>query len=545
MGKKNYIKTISIVIILIIIISLIHFINHLKIQQLEYTDKWGDELELKELDEKEKNFLSNIDDELLSVTIEDENLLNFQILDINGKLKENGSTQLDNYINIKVNDIKLVENKLIYLYEDDVYFTELNDNKFTNTKKIIKNVDNMNVERNKENIIITTINEENIRVFELDNTQVKNIYEVKNDLDLKDAFYQKINNKEYIFSISNDGYGNEKLIMIPTNNEESELVIREVNNNTGYKIKDFNIDYLDEKIIITYILNLNYQGIQSNDIEYSIIDFDTFEIENKKIDHSMYKIGNLESDIETYIVNNELHIVGSGLNYDNKYTKVNDIFDFTMEKNGNIKGVEFISTTQRYSNEVQISQIKDNVFMTYKDIITKGSKLNFIGTSDEFINRDRDNISYYKSSLIRSIPSPLIAMSYTLLRGFILMVMLLVPIAILYIVYLKKDSENDKIKAGIIIGIYIIINIIAHNFLYYEVGNGYYYPEILFNKSYQILIPIVINLLSGIVLYVFSKEISKNNIEVSYFILSLVFIVMDIYLNNILYAPFLMVGKLI
>lgn len=545
MKKKYFMKTILTIILLVITLTSIHFINHLRIQRLEYTDKWGDELRIKEVGGNSKTFLSSIEDKILNVTIENTNTLNFQIINTNGELEEKGSKQLDNYDNIKVKYINLIEDKLIYLYEDDIYVSEFNNNQFSNTKKIIQNVKNMNAESNKENIIITTINKEDLRVYELDNTEVTNIYEGENNWDLKDVIYRQFEDKEYVFSITNDGYGIEKLVMIPISNEQDELILRETNNYLGYNIKNFNIDYLDEKVIITYILNLNNKGIQSNEIEYSKIDLKTLEIDNEKIEHSNYKIGNLRSDIDTYISNNDLHIIGSGLNRDNKYTQANDIFDFTIESDGKIKELEFISTTQEYSIETDIAIVDNDVFINFKDIISGSYNLNIIGTDDDFINREKDNIVYYRNALIRSITSPFIAVAFTILRGFILLIILIIPIAIVYMIYLRRNNEKDNIKAFIIIGIYIITNIVAYKFLYYQLGNIYYYPEILLNKSWQIFIPIIINLLSAITLYVFYKEGKKNDIYMPYVMLAVFFIAIDIYFNNILYAPFEMIEKLI
>ncbi|MBS4537217.1 hypothetical protein GOQ27_02020 [Clostridium sp. D2Q-11] len=544
--KKYFKYTIITVILLTILISSVHYANHMFIQEIEYTEKWGDALKLEKISQKDKSLISTIGDEIININIENSNTINFKILDTKGKLKRDGSSKLINYENIKVPNIQFIENNLIYIYENDLYVAKFENNKFSKSKKIINNVENMRVESNKDNILITTVNTEKVRVYELHNDEVKNIYEEDNVLNMKEAVYQEHGDNKYIVTLIEDDLGSVRLIMMPVNEKNREAIeISEVDTYSGYTIRDLNVDYLNEKVIITYVLNLSSKGFQSYNIEYSSVDSNTLEVKKGKLEQSQYKIGELESDIETYIKDDQLHIVASGVNYNNKYTQVNDIFDFIIGENGEINDLEFISTTQEYSNEINVVTLDNEIYLSFKDIVSGGYNVNLIGTSDDFMERKDITKDDYIDALLKSIPSPFIALAYTILRGFILLVMLIVPLAFAYVAYLSKNNDKDGIKTAIMIGLYIIANIIAYKFIYYKVGSTFYYPELFHHPLYSYIAPVIINLLSGIALFVFFKESKKKNHEFNYAVFAVFFICIDIYLSNLLYAPFVMVGKLI
>jgi len=544
--KKYFKYTIITVILLTILISSVHYANHMFIKEIEYTEKWGDALKVEKISQKDKSLISTLGDEIISINIENKNTINFKILDAKGNVKRDGSGKLTNYENIKVPNIQLIENNLIYIYENDLYVSKFKNNKFIESKKVINNVDNMKVESNKDNILITTINKEEIRVYELQNDEIKNIYEADNDMNIKEAVYQEYGDNKYLVSLIQEGFETERLIMMPINEKNRESIeIAEVNTYSGYTIKDLNVDYLNEKVIITYVLKLSNKGHQSYDIEYSSIDLNTLEVKKGELEHSQYRIGELEADIDTYIKDDQLHIVASGINYNNKYTQVNDIFDFVIGESGEIKELEFISTTQEYSNEINVISLDNEIYLSFKDIVSGGYNVKLIGTSDAFMERKDITKDDYIDALLKSIPSPFIALAYTILRGFILLVMLIVPLAFAYVAYLSKNNDRDGIKAGIMIGLYIIANIISFKFLYYKVGNTFYYPELFYHPLYSYIAPVIINLLSGIALFVFFKESKKKNFEFNYAVFAVFFIGIDIYLSNLLYAPFMMVGKLI
>lgn len=546
MGKKYFTKTIVAIILLTILISSVHYANHFTIQELEYTEKWGEEVTIDKIGQKDKSLLSSVDDKIINLSIGNKNELKFQILNTTGEIEEEGTTKIDNYENIKTKNLQFVEDNLIYLYNNDIYLAKFEKNTFSKTKKIIENVDEMDLEYFDNRILVSAVNKDEIRVFEIKKNKVTNIYKEENNLNFINGRYLEVEGNEYIVGITEEGYDIQKLIMKPINLDNKELLtIKEVNSYSGYRIKDINIDYLDGKVIITYILNLSSKGMQTYEIEYSEINLNTMNLNSNKLSFSEYGVGRLDSDIDTYIYNGDLHIVGSGLNYNNKYTDVNDLFDFTVDEKGEVKELEFISTTQKYSNEFNIVTLEDNIYISFKDVIAGGYHVRIIGNSKEFIDQKDISTSDYIDALLKSIPSPFIASGYALLRTLIMFVMMIVPLFLAYVLYLSKNNDNEHIKTGIMIGIYAITNIIAFKFLFFKIGQNPYYPEIFYNSFFGIVAPIIINLLSAIALLVFIKESKKKNKDFSYAVFAVFFIGLDIYLNNLLYAPFVLVGKLI
>lgn len=544
MGNKIYFRTTITIVLLVIIMLSIHFFNLLNIQEVSFTDDWSEDFKIGETTDRDFK-LSSLRNNLLNLNAKTPNILNFNIIDKDGNVKEKGTTKISNFEFKKVNQSYLIEDKYIYLYEGNVYLSKFESNRFLDPIKIIEDVKYLTVKDIDRNVYITTTNDKEIRVSDIKNEKIENLYEKDNTENVKYAYYFTSKEDDYLVAIENKGRESELLTLSFLNDNNENIILEDVNKYSGYSIKDINIDNLDKKISISYILRMNKQGIRSYEMKNIQIDKSNLKVQKNEYSLRNYNVDNLDSDIETYVKDNKQHIVASGDNLKNEFSsEKNDIFDMTLKDNGEIEDITFISTTDKYSSEIEISSIDKNKYIVFSEVESGRYNLRIFSNSETMMGRERVTREDYISVILKVIVIPLISIMYSVIRGLILLFFMAVPLAIVYFTYFNKGYSKDKIKIALIIGIYIITNIIAFKFIYFTKGNEVYYSTLFYSKYFRIIGPIITNLLTAIATFIFYREVKIKNLDLSFIAYPVFFIVIDVFLNNILYVPFLSLFKL-
>ncbi|MGO1477838.1 hypothetical protein [Senegalia sp. (in: firmicutes)] len=544
MKNKVYFRTIIIILVLVVVMLSIHFFNLLNIRNLSFTDDWSQDFKLGKT--KDRDFkLSSLDEKLLNLNVESKNILKFNIINKDGSIDETGSNEISNFEFEKVNQSYLVKNNYIYLYEKNVYLSKFDSNKFIEPIKIIDDVNYLTVEEQGEDIYITISNDEKISVSKIENEKIENIYEKDNTENIKSAYYTADEKGEYIIAIENQGVESELITFYPLKNNGEKIVLEDVNKYSGYSIKDINIDNLDGKLSISYILRINQKGIRINEIKNIQIDKLTNKIKKNDYDLREYNIENLDSDIETYVEDNNIHILGSGENGNNNFSsEKNDIFDIRLNEDGEIVDNTFISTTDKYSSKIAVSEINNNKYIVFSEIVSNEYDLRIFSDAKDMIDRESVIKEDYMSVLSKVVVIPLISIMYTVIRGLILLFFMVVPLAIFFFTYFNSGDSKDKVKILGMIGIYIITNIIAFRFVYFTKGNEVYYPAFFYSNIYRIIGPIITNILTTIATFVFYREGKIKGSDLSFLAYPVFFVILDVFLNNIFYVPFLTLFRL-
>lgn len=541
MKNKIFFRTILIVIVLVIVMISMHFYNFLNISEISFTDDWSEDFKIGETNDDDFK-LSSLEDNILNLNIEKPNKFNFNIIDKKGEVKDSGTTEISNFEYKNVNQSYLIKDKYIYLYKNNVYMSTFDGDKFLEPIKIIENVNYLTVRMLDENIIITTSNDEKVLAYKFQNEELENIFEKENDRNIKSAYYSPEDN--LLISVEDKGRDRELLTLFNEKKNEN-IVLVDINKYTGYSIKDINIDNLEDRLVVTYLKRLNKDGSKDYQINNIRIDKDTLDFESTKYYLDNYDIYNLESDIETYVVNNEIHIIGSGENSRNQYSSdKNDIFDMTLKKNGEVKNVEFISTTDEYSNQIEIVKFNGSKYVVFNDVVYDSDDLRIFSDSEEMMAKEGITREDYLSAGLKAVVIPFISIMYTVIRGLMIIFVMALPLGIFYFTYFNKGYSKDSIKIAVMIGIYIIANIIVFKFIYFTQGNEIYYPNFFFSNFYRILGPLSMNMISGLATFIFYKESKKKGMELSFIAYPTFFIIIDVFLNNILYVPFLTIFRL-
>jgi len=103
-------------------------------------------------------------------------------------------------------------------------------------------------------------------------------------------------------------------------------------------------------------------------------------------------------------------------------------------------------------------------------------------------------------------------------------------------------KENDeKIRKIILIGLFVVINLISFKFNYIEGTRLAQTPDYLVRGFAFLLVPLIINIISIFGFHILDKE--KAEIGLLWKIIFLLTI--DAYIANLIYTPFIMINKII
>jgi len=130
-----------------------------------------------------------------------------------------------------------------------------------------------------------------------------------------------------------------------------------------------------------------------------------------------------------------------------------------------------------------------------------------------------------------------------LLKSSFMIILFFAVLAVAYMVMYNKNifEEDEKKRKIILIGIFIIINLISFNFNYIEGTRLSQTPDYLIGGASNILVPIFINLLSVGAFYILDKE--KEEMGIMWKLIFL--LVLDSFIANLIYTPFIMINKII
>jgi hypothetical protein len=541
---KKYFRTVLAIIVVIILFVGFHMYNHLQIQSRRFTDEWGRGIKIDTCGMNYAPMLGNYEDKILVVGFERDGSVSYVLYRYDGIKIDEGNSKLEGFNKNRIQYIKLFENNLLYVKDSNLYrsiYTE--EDGFQKPQILLENVKGFNGEKIDGELWIQVFNDENIELYTLNNGKLSLSHSFKNLWDIKSIYLSNYNNKKHLFIFNKaDNVTDEILVgTIDDIKKNSLKTIETIKYLSQIYIEDIDIKHYNNDFYIAYGLKeILPGGGRNNVIGLVIVDSSTLKVKlNKRIYNSDIKeIEDLDSKIAVYTDEKGVKLICSGINLMNKYAESNDIFIIDINRAGRIKNVKFISNTEKYSKTPRILETNYGNYLTWIDVEGGGYEIMLNSTNMNFkVNTKTFTYEDYKIAFLKALATPLLALVSTFLIGN----KMLLYISVLFLplgYYVRKNSiNNEKIKFIMFIGAYILLNLLTFKGTYYSGMGSVFIPNILKSGLVPYMVPILINIVSGILLFLFHKD--KKNMN--YIVYVLFFIGIDIYLNNFFYVPFTMI----
>ncbi|WP_427338910.1 hypothetical protein [Caloranaerobacter sp. DY30410] len=537
--KPKFMKTIFALILTIIILIGFHTYNYLKIQSLKFSNEWGRGIEIGESFINKEPIIGTYKDNILIATFNKEGRLLCYLMSKTGKVLESNLSNIDININ-RIKNIYLFENKLFYVKDNKLKVSYYDEGTgFTQSVELLDNIKGFTLSKIQDELYIGTYSDKNIDIYKLENDKLKRIYEMNNRWNIKNIHLKDINGGKYIFIVDKVDLNINNILLVRFDKLDND--IRKITNiKSGFNavIRDIKIEIVDNKIFLVYPIT-NAKGGNRVYLQLEILDAETFkpEVSRKITDSHIDGVIALGDSISLYKDNGKIKIICSGINMRNKYAMYSDIFELEIDKQGNISNVVFISNTGDQSKRPSFIRTKFGDYLAWLDIEVSGYKLFINSKNKDFISENnRYTKNDYITAFYRALASPFYALAFGFLKGmesFLYVLVIFLPVEFILRKY-RIDKENIKFK--IFLSLYIVLNLLLFRSTFYSGYTVFFLPNYLKFKFAPYIMPLILNLISGIVIYIFYKE-NKNLSYISFLIF---FIAVNIYLSSLLYVPFAM-----
>ncbi len=544
--RKFMFGTVAAVILVIILFTSFHFYNYLTIQSMTFTDEWGRGVLLGENTIRRNPLMEYIDGNLLVCTFNKDNSINYYLSEENGNVIKNDTVRFEHYNVQKKNNIFLLGTNLFIVENEDLYLSTFSKQSgFTNPKKIMTNIPNAKVDLVNGRYIIQSFNDEEIVIYELIDNEAVELITLDNNWDTKQVIYKSFNGEEYGFIVHNSGPWNREILAL--NIKNGKIVDSEpISNDKMTTRTDFGkvqIEELNGKIYYIFRIRVEAQGEMHYWASIGIVDLDSMKEEYKEDINGdnipyCYYFGN---EYFLHANDDKMYLVTYAGNGKNKYASSWDVFQAEIDSDGTISEPVFLTNSFKDSIEPTMINTEAGQYLSWLDLETGKYMLNINSTNKKFIELNEGlTASDYKQAFIKALVAPIIAIPYFIFTSFITILITLLIFIFLNIIFKKLRYENVRVKTLISIALYMIINYITFNSSFYTGQVIRYMPDILLNSTVQLIVPLVINSMSGILLFIFSKERKDYGFN-EY---AIFFIVINVYLNNLLFSTFALMGKL-
>ena len=545
--KNLPIKTIALVILITILALGYHTYIHLNIDRERFDNSWGYEKEVSISEMNAEPLIVSYKDNILVISYKESGALLYKIISKNGKIIEQGNEEISKFNKNKVGNVELVGNEIYFIEDNNLYKLAFNEGDgFSNKIIVKKNIEGFNIVADSN---FTLYNSKEIYSYDYTDGKLieKDYFSLKED-NLIDAFvlnkngnsiiitYRKLSSEEIVISYNLANFDREP-VEIGKIKSTYNIYIGKTKNayNNGIitistSFKEYGQQGTETLKKQIYSINLKNQKL----IYSTLINSNKFKLVNNFEDFSdLGKIGN------------DVYLIGSGVNRDNQYVNKNDIFITKINSSGEFYDISFISNTFKYSQNPVLFELKDDGYAFWMEVEKDGYKIMFNSNNDEFLEvSSKVEYSEVKDAFLKALVGPFFALSMLLIKSSIMIVLFFAVIAVAYMIMYNKDlyKENDeKIRKIILIGLFVVINLISFKFNYIEGTRLAQTPDYLVRGFAFLLVPLIINIISIFGFLILDKE--KAEIGLLWKIIFLLTI--DAYIANLIYTPFIMINKII
>lgn len=540
-SKKFGIRTIGAIIIVTVVIIGFHTYNDLKIQTSTFDEKWGRGVEIGESGLNRSPLISNIENNILVLTFTRSGNINYYLIDEKGSILKNDSMKLENFNANKSYDIYLEGNNLFYLKDNKVYISKFDEiSGFNESKEILTGASGLRVDEVLGELLIQTYgNDDNkITISSFKDNKIAGEFSYKVNNEITDAFVRQINDQKYLFfSIMPDVNRKELHIGKIINDKLEDIHMVENRPVSSYMdFKDINAVTIDEKIYLGYTTTQNVKGITNKFKRFKIIDGNTLEVLNSNYISEIKLQGILGDEFQFVKFDDKVNIFGSSINNKSNYSEMRDIFRVEINNKGELSEPYYISNTEKISKKPKFLKSSNGSYLCWLDNGTTNDRLMINSTNKNFIKESRDFTKHdFFNSTTKSLIVPFYAIAYIFFRGINIIFAVAIAYLILGFTIRKLKVDNDKIKFICFAALYVILNFIMFKNDFYRSGFITYMPRALSFDFARYIMPLLINLVSFIIM---SLYYTKDR-RVNYLAYIVMFIGIDIFLNYLIYVPFI------
>lgn len=545
--KKLPIKTILVIILITVIVLGYHTYIHLSIDREKFNNSWGYEQEVSFSEMNVEPLAGEYKENILVISFEKTGNLYYKIITKTGEVINEGKENIDKFNKNKITNVELINEEIFFIENNNFYKMAFSDSNGFSDKQLIKeNIDGFNIV-NKSNF--TLYNKNEIYSYEYSDKEfLENNYFLFEGDNLIDAFVLNKNGNSIIITYKKISSEEVRVDYNIANFDDNFVEIDSIKSVYNlYKGKTKNA-YNDGVITISSsFTEYGQQGSKTlTKLIYSINLKSQDLLYSKVINSNKFNdINNFEEFIDLETVNDEVYLIGSGYNRENTFAKNNDIFITKINKSGDFYDTSFISNTFKFSQNPVLIEMDNQSYAVWMEVDVGDYKILYNSNDDEFLqSSSKVKWNEIKGAFLNALSGPFYALSMLFIRNLIMIVLFLAVLGTVYIIMYNKDIYSDNDEKGrkiILIGIFVIINLISFNFNYIEGIRAIQTPDYLIGGASFILVPLAINLISIGAFYVFDRE--KEEISLLWKIVFL--LIVDAYIANLIYTPFIMINNII
>ncbi|MTI48598.1 hypothetical protein [Sporosalibacterium faouarense] len=540
--NRKYYKTIIAILIISLVIIGIHMMFNLSVQTQTFSEEWGRSIQVGTSENSWNPLIGDLGDKLLTTTFNKDGSINYFLLEKSGEVIKSGKVE-DETIKVTSKwNVDLVDDKLFYVEGKTLYLNQFESEAgFGNPKTVFKEVTKFDANKIGNKSVIQAFNKDKVYISEMINGKVKNIITLDNIWNLYKVIYKEIDNKQYIFLVNKPNNNMVEVLYSSIENGEAQEIkkLGEKQLGTNSSLNDFEITELNNKYYLLYEATQVSGGARSVYGDIRIIDKNTLNEESKKyiMQGDIDYVSEVGEDFLLHKNDSKVQLITTGLNQKNKYAVKPDVFKLEIKEDGNLSEPEFLSNTESISIKPAIMATNHGEYLIFLDI-TSGTQyaLNVNSNNDIFVaNAQKLTKSDYISAFLKAITAPIFAFTYIIMTtGIINITYIVFAFLGVFAIIKMLNIRKEKLKLALFIITYILINFIRFDNNFYLSSAIAMMPDILTTSIVPYVMPILINLITGLVTYLFYKERKKSE----YFPYIIFFIVLDLYLSNLIYVPF-------
>ncbi|MDW7667875.1 MAG: hypothetical protein SCJ93_03550 [Bacillota bacterium] len=545
--KKIPFKTVLAILLILIVMLTYHTYIHLNIDRERYDNSWGYETEVSFSEMNAEPIAGKIGENLLIITFEDSGNLYYKLINKEGEVISEDREDISKLNNNKAQNLELVNRELFFITNNNMYkLTFSQENGFSEKILVKENISGFNV-----------VDDDNFTLY--NSNEIYSYSYIDENLEENQAF--TLNEDNIIDAFVLNKNGNSILITYRKKSSEEVNVYYNLINfdNNPVEIGTIKSVYNIYKGGTENTLNDGVLTVNSNFTEYGQQGSKTLKkllysinlknqdlLYSKVINSNNFKdIINLEDIVDLETINGEVYMIGSGFNPENNYTNNNDIFITKINSSGEFYDTSYISNTFKYSQNPTLVESNGEAHSFWFEVESDNYKVMYNSNNEEFLGKSsKIKTDEIKDAMLKASSGPFFALSMLFIKSSIMIVLFFAVLAVAYMIMYNKDlyeENNERIRKAILIGIFIIINLISFKFNYIEGTRLYQTPSYLIGGISNIVVPLLINIFSIGIFYILDRE--RKEMGLLWKLLFL--LVLDAFIANLIYTPFIMINKII
>ncbi|SHI94746.1 hypothetical protein SAMN02745751_01413 [Dethiosulfatibacter aminovorans DSM 17477] len=519
-------------------------IVHINIQKMSYSENWGGHTSIGQSGMNVEPVAGRYGQNALVLTFDNGGGILYSELDSRGNIISEGREDTDFFNRNTSENIFVGDGKILFIRDSNLYMSEFKGEEgFGDEELILENCSHLSI---VDGMNLTVFNDEWITSLKIEDGTISIGRKVENKWNLETAYIIEEGNLSFLYLLHTPNTSSVEVLFGSCDDTEN-LRTAKVIDSTKNMYYGYTSNVLKDGVFYTNtpIKIVGAQGsvtlsnlLVSVDMESGKIGF------AKEFPGSPFPgLYNIDYNANILSIDGEVYFCGSGYNTENEFTGYNDIFLSRVRDEGSLGEPEYISNTYRFSRNPVLVELENSEYVAvWLDVSGLEYELQYNSTEEDY--RDMSSAisgEDYKRALQKASVVPFYALSFMFIRSFFMLIVFFSVLGVIYMVMLNRGYKNWNRGLKVLVAVYIVINLLTFNFNYISGSRMSYMPDYLYGGIFSIIVPLVINGLSILALYIFHRERPDTGVLWKLILL----IVLDSFYANLLYSPFLILGKLI